>query len=98
MKTMTQYEIRIIAGGTCLCRCRQYHTENITTDSLPENWYMFNGKTYEDIITGCARDVSECLNVCSTMMAGNLLKTCLTLVTKEKGRGKTVLQERKSEL
>jgi len=95
MKTIGKHEIKMVAGGVCLCRCRQYHTENYTQT----HWYMFNSKKYENIVVGHAKDVADCLEICTTMMEGNLFKTCMTLVEKEKGWGKPgALEERKTGL
>ena len=95
MKILKKHEIKMVGGGArCLCRYRQYHTENYTRS----NWYMFDGKQYEDLVAGHASSISECLDLI-TMMHGNLFKSCLTLIKEDEGWGKSsTYKERKTEL
>jgi len=96
MKIISKLEAKMVTGQkSCLCRCRQFHTENHNQS----NWYNFNGKKYEDIVVGHASNIKECIEICNDMMPGNLFKSCLTLTKKTEGWGKSgAFAERKSEL
>jgi hypothetical protein len=84
MKILNQNEIEVVAGTKCFCKCRQIHTESYNQT----NWNFLNGKKYETILLGYARDIGECLKVCHNMMEGNLFESCLTIKQKSEGWGK----------
>jgi hypothetical protein len=91
MLMLNKFEILEVCGGffsysasgtserRCECCCRQHRTENITTNSLPKGWHMLNGEKYEDIVIGDTYGMEECLKVCTTMMDGNLFRSCMPI-------------------